>query len=63
MSFIVIYTDDADSCYCRKSKVANHESFGFGSGFSQIADSGSEKIQNPAGVDSGTPDPWPPESG
>jgi len=32
-----------------------------GSGFSQNFDSGSEKkTQNPAGVDSGTPDPWPP---
>ena len=32
-----------------------------GSGFSQNFDSGSErKTQNPAGVDSGTLDPWPP---
>jgi len=35
----------------------------FGSRFSQILDSGSErKTQNPAGVDSGTADPWPPLS-
>jgi len=34
---------------------------GSGSGFSHIFDSGSErKTQNPARVDSGTPDPWPP---
>ena len=36
-----------------------------GFGFSQIFDSGSgsgseRKMQNPSGVDSGTPDPWPP---
>jgi len=34
-----------------------------GSGFSQIFDSGSGsdgKTQNPAGVDSGSPDLWPP---
>jgi len=37
--------------------------FGFESGFSQNFDSGADserKTQDPAGDDSGTPDPWPP---
>ena len=41
--------------------AAENKSYsGSGSGFSTFFDSGSEKMQNPAGVDSGTLDPWPP---
>jgi len=53
--------DRTDSCYCRKSGKSDSDS---GSGFPQIFDSGSgsgseRKKQNPAGVDSGNPDPVP----
>jgi len=59
----------------RQSKITNgprrlllllklKSDYGCGSGFSKIFGSASErKMQKPAGVDSDTPDPWPPLSG
>ena len=60
-SSICLRNDHTDSCYCRNGKVTSDP----GPGFSQIFDSESgsgheRKTQNPAGVESGTPDPVPP---
>jgi len=43
-------------------KLRSDSGSGWGSSqnFDSGCGSGSKKIQNPAGVDSGTPDPWPP---
>jgi len=54
-----ICADHANSCYCQNLKVASDPVRVFNNFLTPAPDPGRKKTQNPAGVDSVTPDPWP----
>ena len=55
-----LLNDHADSCYFGNWKVTPGPSPFFHKNLTPGSDPGTKKMQKPAGVDSGIPDPWPP---